>query len=85
MGTCEGKFLVMALTATGESQNGPLLIGQDNKSCIQIAENPGRHHGLVRSRPPAAASAADAADANSSSWDAPGSSGSPLRPPIGSR
>ena len=44
IGTCEGKFLVMALTAMGETQSGPLLVGQDNKSCIQIAENPGRHH-----------------------------------------
>ena len=48
IGTCEGKFLVMTLTAMGESQNGPLLIGQDNKSCIQIAENPGRHHGRTK-------------------------------------
>jgi hypothetical protein len=48
MGTCEGKFLVMTLTALGETQSGPLLIGQDNKSCIQIAENPGRHHGRTK-------------------------------------
>ena len=39
IGTCEGKFLVMTLTAMGETQSGPLLVGQDNKSCIQIAEN----------------------------------------------
>ena len=38
----------MALTAMGETQNGPLLIGQDNRSCIQIAENPGRHHGRTK-------------------------------------
>ena len=38
----------MALTAMGESQIGPLLIGQDSKSCIQIAENPGRHHGWTK-------------------------------------
>lgn len=48
IGTCEGKFLVMALTAMGETQSGPLLVGQDNKSCIQIAENPGRHHGRTK-------------------------------------
>ena len=48
IGTCEGKFIVMALTAMGESHNGPLLIGQDNKSCIQIAENLGRHHGRTK-------------------------------------
>ena len=48
IGTCEGKFLVMTLTAMGETQSGPLLIGQDNKSCIQIAENPGRHHGRTK-------------------------------------
>ena len=38
----------MALDAMGEEQTGPLLIGQDNKSCIQIAENPGRHHGRTK-------------------------------------
>ena len=38
----------MALTAMGEIQSGPLLLGQDNKSCIQIAENPGRHHGRTK-------------------------------------
>ena len=38
----------MTLTAMGETQHGPLLIGQDNKSCIQIAENPGRHHGRTK-------------------------------------
>ena len=48
IGTCEGKFLAMALTAMGEKQIGPLLVGQDNKSCIQIAENPGRHHGRTK-------------------------------------
>ena len=48
IGACEGKFLAMALTAMGETQHGPLLIGQDNKSCIQIAENPGRHHGRTK-------------------------------------
>ena len=48
IGTCEGKFLVMTLTAMGETQSGPLLVGQDNKSCIQIAENPGRHHGRTK-------------------------------------
>ena len=37
---------MMALT--GETQSGPLLVGQDNKSCIQIAENPGRHHGRTK-------------------------------------
>ena len=31
-----------------EAQHGPLLVGQDNKSCIQIAENPGRHHGRTK-------------------------------------
>ena len=46
--TCEGKFLAMTLTAMGEKQIGPLLVGQDNKSCIQIAENPGRHHGRTK-------------------------------------
>ena len=39
---------MMALTAMGETQSGPLLVGQDNKSCIQIAENPGRHHGRTK-------------------------------------
>ena len=48
LGACEGKFLAMALTAMNEVQTGPILIGQDNKSCIQIAENPGRHHGRTK-------------------------------------
>ena len=38
----------MTLTAMGETQSGPLLIGHDNKSCVQIAENPGRHHGRTK-------------------------------------
>ena len=31
-----------------EEQHGPLLIGQDNQSCIQIAENPGKSHGRTK-------------------------------------
>ena len=38
----------MVLEAINEPQTGPLLIGQDNKSCIQVVENPGRHHGRTK-------------------------------------
>jgi KUP system potassium uptake protein len=48
MGVGEGYFISMVFTAIGETQNGPLLIGQDNQSCIQIAENPGKHHGRTK-------------------------------------
>ena len=36
-------YIRMVLEAMGEAQDGPILIGQDNSACIQIAENPGRH------------------------------------------
>ena len=48
IGYREGKFIRMVLEAIGEKQTGPMLIGQDNKSCIAIAENPGRHHGRTK-------------------------------------
>ena len=48
LGAAEGKYLRMVLEAMNEPQYGPMLIGQDNKSCIQIAENPGRHHGRTK-------------------------------------
>ena len=48
LGGCEGMYIRMVLEAINEPQTGPLLIGQDNKSCIQIAENPGRHHGRTK-------------------------------------
>ena len=40
-GCVTGKFLRMVLQALGEKQ-GTTLVAQDNKSCIHIAENPGR-------------------------------------------
>ena len=49
IGTCEGKFFSDDTHGDGrKSESGPLLVGQDNKSCIQIAENPGRHHGCTK-------------------------------------
>ena len=47
-GAQECLYIRYVLEAINEPQNGPLLIGQDNKSCIQIAENPGRHHGRTK-------------------------------------
>ena len=41
-GCVTGAFLRQALEALGEPQRGPTLVAQDNKSCIHIAENPGR-------------------------------------------
>ena len=40
-GCITGKFLRMVLEAIGEKQ-GTVLVAQDNRSCIFIAENPGR-------------------------------------------
>ena len=48
IGAQEGYYLRQVLEALNEPQSGPLLVGQDNKSCIQIAENPGRHHGRTK-------------------------------------
>ena len=45
---CEGKFIRMVLEALGEMQTGPMLIAQDNKSCIQIVENPGARRGHTK-------------------------------------
>ena len=45
---CEGKFIRMVLDALGEAQTGPMLLGQDNKSCIAIVENPGQHRGRTK-------------------------------------
>jgi hypothetical protein len=45
---CDAYYVRMVLEAMNEPQTGPLMIGQDNKSCIQIAENPGRHHGRTK-------------------------------------
>ena len=41
-------YIRMVLEAMGEAQDGPILIGQDNSACIQIAENPGRHIGRTK-------------------------------------
>ena len=48
MGVAEAYFIRMVLEAMNEPQHGPLLIGQDNQSCIQIAENPGKNHGRTK-------------------------------------
>ena len=48
MGVCDAYYVRYVLEAMNEPQTGPLMIGQDNKSCIQIAENPGRHHGRTK-------------------------------------
>ena len=48
LGAREGMYIRMVLEAMQEPQTGPMLIGQDNKSCIQIIENPGRHHGRTK-------------------------------------
>ena len=48
IGCCEGRYIRMVLEAMNEPQIGPMRIGQDNKSCIQIVENPGRHHGRTK-------------------------------------
>ena len=48
LGVREGYYIRMVLEAMNEAQHGPLLVGQDNKSCIQIVENPGRHHGRTK-------------------------------------
>ena len=40
-GGITGKFIGMVLDALHEKQ-GTILIAQDNKSCVHIAENPGR-------------------------------------------
>ena len=48
MGTCDAYYVRMVLEAMNEPQHGPVHIAQDNKSCIQIAENPGRHHGRTK-------------------------------------
>ena len=48
IGLCEGKYIRMLLIAMGEPQTEAMKIAQDNKSCIQIAENPGRHHSRTK-------------------------------------
>ena len=45
---CEGKFIRMILEALNEPQTGPMLLGQDNKSCIAIVENAGQHRGRTK-------------------------------------
>ena len=45
---CEGKFIRMVLEAMNEPQTGPMYLGQDNKSCIQIVENVGQHRGRTK-------------------------------------
>ena len=47
-GCITGKFLCMAMDAIHEKQS-TILVAQDNKSCIHIAENPGRITRLQRS------------------------------------
>ena len=48
IGVGEAYYVRQVLEALNEPQHGPLMIGQDNKSCIQIVENPGRHHGRTK-------------------------------------
>ena len=48
IGVGEAYYVRQVLEALNEPQLGPLMIGQDNKSCIQIVENPGRHHGRTK-------------------------------------
>ena len=48
IGVGEAYYVRQVLTALNEPQHGPLMIGQDNKSCIQIVENPGRHLGRTK-------------------------------------
>ena len=38
----------MVLEAMNEPQTGPMYLGQDNKSCIQIVENVGQHRGRTK-------------------------------------